>query len=239
MGKIFYIGDWHYGHANIIAYDNRPFQSIGEMNEVLIQKWNSKVQDGDTVYVLGDMFWRPRDAADVMGRLKGSKVLIRGNHDSSPSDQFTQVASYLEVSDNGRLVVLCHYPVLGHRDMFRGAVHLYAHVHTGYDWHILEDTKSRLEALYERPMAMYNTGAMMPWMGYEPRTLDEIQTGYLAWKAKMDAMGPVSHPEIDRMLTLSTAHISEETAGLLDTEPETTSWSWPYTGRPAPRTARA
>lgn len=56
-GKRFYISDWHYGHDNIIAFDNRPFKNVDEMNKVLVDNWNSVVTAGDIVYVLGDMFW--------------------------------------------------------------------------------------------------------------------------------------------------------------------------------------
>ena len=35
--KQFYISDWHYGHANVIAFDNRPFKSLLEMDEALVE----------------------------------------------------------------------------------------------------------------------------------------------------------------------------------------------------------
>ena len=62
--KQFYISDWHYGHANVIAFDNRPFKSLLEMDEALVDRWNAVVSPGDIVYVLGDMLNvnRPHDA---------------------------------------------------------------------------------------------------------------------------------------------------------------------------------
>lgn len=54
---IFYIADWHYNHSNILAYDNRPFTTVEEMNTALADRWNAAVTPADTVYVLGDMFW--------------------------------------------------------------------------------------------------------------------------------------------------------------------------------------
>jgi calcineurin-like phosphoesterase family protein len=55
MGKNFYIADLHFGHWNIVRYDNRPFESIEEMDNALIRNWNNVVSDEDTVYILGDI----------------------------------------------------------------------------------------------------------------------------------------------------------------------------------------
>jgi calcineurin-like phosphoesterase family protein len=54
---IFFTGCTHFGHANIIKLAQRPFASIEEMNEVLVERWNSTVGSDDTVYHLGDFSW--------------------------------------------------------------------------------------------------------------------------------------------------------------------------------------
>lgn len=87
--KQFYISDWHYGHANVIAFDNRPFKSLLEMDEALVDRWNAVVSPGDTVYVLGDMFWcKAQDAIPILRSLKGQKFLIKGNHDRCNDNKF-------------------------------------------------------------------------------------------------------------------------------------------------------
>ena len=84
-----YIADWHYGHANVIGHDNRPFQTLKEMNEALVTRWNDAVRPEDTVYVLGDMFWsRAREAVGILRTLNGKKVLIRGDHDNTRDSEF-------------------------------------------------------------------------------------------------------------------------------------------------------
>ena len=55
---IFYIADMHFGHENVLRFDDRPFSEIGQMDETLVQNWNARVTDDDTVYVLGDAFWK-------------------------------------------------------------------------------------------------------------------------------------------------------------------------------------
>ena len=54
MEKIFMIADTHFGDENIIKFEGRPFKSVKEMNQTMIENWNSVVSDEDTVFVLGD-----------------------------------------------------------------------------------------------------------------------------------------------------------------------------------------
>ena len=87
------------------------------MNEALVERWNSVVKLGDTVYVLGDMFWCDSEMAiSVLDSLSGRIFLIKGNHDRCHTkkftDKFVKVAEYMEIKDNGRNVVLSHYPML-------------------------------------------------------------------------------------------------------------------------------
>lgn len=52
----YYISDLHIGHANAIKFDNRPFADVNEMNNAIMENWNSRVKPNDTVYILGDSF---------------------------------------------------------------------------------------------------------------------------------------------------------------------------------------
>ena len=45
----YYIADLHFGHANAISFDNRPFETVEEMNEALILNWNARVTPDDAV----------------------------------------------------------------------------------------------------------------------------------------------------------------------------------------------
>ena len=54
---IFVTSDLHFGHANVIKFDNRPFQNVEEMDRALIALWNETVSKRDTVYILGDFSW--------------------------------------------------------------------------------------------------------------------------------------------------------------------------------------
>ena len=177
MGKKFYIADWHWGHVNSIAFDNRPFKNVDEMNTALIERWNRVVSAEDTVYVLGDMFWcKTSEAISVLDKLNGQKFLIKGNHDRCNDNifakKFVKITDYLEIDDNGRKVVLCHYPIPCFKNHFYGWYHLYGHVHTSFEANMMEHNRYLMEELYGKKCEMYNCGAM--YIGYTPRTLDEI-----------------------------------------------------------------
>lgn len=78
---IYFTSDQHFYHTNVIRYCNRPFATVEEMNEKLVQLWNETVAYNDEVYCLGDfsMAWRPVEL--FIKRLNGYKMLVPGNHD--------------------------------------------------------------------------------------------------------------------------------------------------------------
>lgn len=88
MHDKWFISDTHFFHANILKFTDadgkrlRPFNSLDEMHEYMIEKWNSVVKDNDYVYHLGDVTFQYHGAFNnLMHRLKGKKRLIVGNHD--------------------------------------------------------------------------------------------------------------------------------------------------------------
>jgi calcineurin-like phosphoesterase family protein len=69
---LFFTSDHHFGHANVIRFDNesfgkvaRPYADVYEMNEDMISKWNSEVSENDIVFHLGDIFWRTMNVKDA------------------------------------------------------------------------------------------------------------------------------------------------------------------------------
>lgn len=51
---IYFTADTHFGHDRTRILHKRPFDSIEEMNRVLIENWNVTISEKDTVYHLGD-----------------------------------------------------------------------------------------------------------------------------------------------------------------------------------------
>lgn len=172
---IYFISDTHFGHANTIYYDNRPFSSVGEMDEALINNWNEKVTPGDNVYILGDFSWYKPDRAEaILRQLNGAICLIRGNHDHYDLKGFSEIADYKEIKYNGTDIILSHYPILFWNKQHRGSIHLYGHVHSSTEWNAIERYKTEQEQLMDTRLHMYNVGCMMPWMNYAPQSIEEI-----------------------------------------------------------------
>ena len=116
---IYFTSDLHLGHANIIKHCNRPFSSVEEMDEVLIENWNAKVTNADTVHILGDLMFRnKRPPEEYLSRLKGKKHLVVGNHDKAwmkkvdLSRWFESVEMMRFFSDGQRKITECHYPMI-------------------------------------------------------------------------------------------------------------------------------
>lgn len=182
MGKNFYISDLHFGHKNILAFDNRPFKDTAEHDRAIIERWNSAVGIEDSVWILGDFSWYPAmKTIEIYKQLNGIKHLVIGNHDHKllrnrdVQALFTEIVPYKEIDfGNNNGVVLCHYPIPCFNHHYYGWYHLYGHVHNSFEWNMMERVKYEMTALYDKPCNMYNVGCMIPYMDYTPRTLEEI-----------------------------------------------------------------
>lgn len=128
----FFISDTHFDHKNIIKYSNRPFDSVEEMNEQMVARWNAKVHPNDRIFHVGDFGFSPRSKLQkIFDRLNGHKYLIRGNHDHEAArlDGWGWVRDMYETKIDGKHVVLCHYGMRVWNQSHRGAIQLFGHSH--------------------------------------------------------------------------------------------------------------
>lgn len=128
--KIFITSDHHFFHGNIIKYCDRPFSSYQEMNEALINKWNSKVSPGDLVIHLGDFAFRGK-AKEIRERLNGTIILIKGNHDRNvkAEDGFIIFEDRLIINN----MILTHHP-LHKEEIPNGFINIHGHIHQHYSY---------------------------------------------------------------------------------------------------------
>ena len=114
--NIFLTSDTHWGHTKSLSFMRpdgsplRPFSSCEEMDETMIERWNSVVQPGDKVYHLGDVAIR-RKHISTMARLNGEKILIRGNHDIFKINDYLPYFKDIRGTHKLDKLLLSHYPV--------------------------------------------------------------------------------------------------------------------------------
>lgn len=133
MNDLFFTGDTHFRHKNILKYcpTTRPYPSIEEHDEALIERWNSVVSPSDLVYHLGDVAFAPPEVSEkILQRLNGRIHLILGNHDRKlPRGRFVEVSTYADITVNRTHFVLFHFPIESWDRVHHGAIHLHGHTH--------------------------------------------------------------------------------------------------------------
>lgn len=138
--ETYFTSDLHLGHANIIRFQNRPFDSVEDMNTRLIQNYNSMVRKNDLVYILGDLTYKisVEESNRLIQQLKGRKVLIRGNHDLKyDSHLFEDILDYKEFNQEKIKYVLMHYPLLEWNGSYKGrSIHLHGHIHAQHGYNL-------------------------------------------------------------------------------------------------------
>ena len=177
----YYISDLHLGHANALIFDNRPFATLEEMENKIVENWNKTVTDNDDVYILGDVVWK-NVYWETIKKLKGRKHLIKGNHDrlsAEAKECFVSINDYEEIKDGDTSVILCHFPIASWNKMTHGSVHLYGHVHNSEEIRVLDGPKAMFEKRFNIPYLAFNVGCMLDYMNYTPRTLKEIMESNL------------------------------------------------------------
>lgn len=135
MRKVYFIGDTHFDHAKLLNFPERGvrFKSVEEMNERIISNWNSVVEEGDKVFLCGDvaLSTTPESLDGILGQLKGEKVLVMGNHDNAPSKievynkHFTALVGAVEYKD----AIVTHIPVHPSQLEYRWKYNIHGHTH--------------------------------------------------------------------------------------------------------------
>ena len=139
---VYFTSDTHFLHENICKYCNRPFSSLKEMEEHLVDSWNSRVNGGDIIYHLGDFSLSygkksTKDIDKILSRLNGQKFLIIGNHDRKEvydNARWTKTFYYHEIKacvgeKINRKIVLSHYSFRTWNQMHYGSYMLFGHSH--------------------------------------------------------------------------------------------------------------
>lgn len=163
-----FTSDLHLGHANILKYTNRPWTTVEEMDEAIVENWNNVVGKTDRVFVLGDVYLCRRDRAmELLSRLRGNKHLVWGNHDrqlrKQPSNLFVSAEWISNTSIDGIPIIMCHFPMRSWDRMHYGSVMLHGHTHGG-----MAPIRNSIDVGIDSPY-------VLPEIPYRPFSWEEIK----------------------------------------------------------------
>ena len=154
----YFIGDTHFGHKNIIAYEKRPFRDAEEMENKIIKLWNSTVKKAELVYHVGDLSFYPKDITEhIIQQLNGRIFLIKGNHDGHSNQWYRDIGIW-EVSFHP--VIIHDFIVVSHEPAYLPKDGPYRNIH-GHTHSVS----------YMSPMYC-NVSADA--IGYKPMSMDDI-----------------------------------------------------------------
>ena len=151
----FFTADEHYGHANIIEYCNRPFQSVQEMDDVLITNHNKIVTANDITVHIGDFCWasKQKDAnKQYISKLKGNHIFLAGSHDR----WLPRSSRYIwKETIEGQLIVACHYAMRVWPNSHYNSWQVYGHSHgklepQGKQWDVGVDNNNFFPVSFEQ-----------------------------------------------------------------------------------------
>jgi calcineurin-like phosphoesterase family protein len=133
MPSVFLTADTHFGHVNICKFTNydgsktRPWNDVAEMDEDMVLRYNETVGPNDKVYMLGDIAIN-RKSLQILDRLNGDKVLIKGNHDIFKLTDYTKYFRDIRAYHVMNGCILSHIPV--HKESIaRFGSNIHGHLH--------------------------------------------------------------------------------------------------------------
>jgi calcineurin-like phosphoesterase family protein len=150
--KVWIISDTHFGHKNICRgvtawrlpdgsvpiSQTRDFDSINEMNDMIVNNINSVVGQDDVLIHLGDWSFGGFENIKIFrDRIVCKEIhLILGNHDEhieknrdGIQELFTSVNHYTKLMYKFETLVLMHYPIDSWDGLNKGHIHLHGHCH--------------------------------------------------------------------------------------------------------------
>lgn len=185
--------------------------SADQWKDRICSNWNRVVGPLDIVYICGDITYRnkPEPVVKYLNGLRGIKRIVYGNHDSelikyltkNPQKGIELVGNYVDTYiplPDGRIaqrVIMSHCPIFSYDGCGRNnVIHIFGHVHASpiENRTYIEATRASFGHLDPGPLFV-NVGAMLPWMNFCPRTLDELMPTIMMNR------GPKSEPPSDQI----------------------------------------
>ena len=89
-------------HDREFIWKVRGYESVEQMNEEQVRKWNSIVMPNDDVYILGDLMLGDPSNIEYLEKLKGKIHIVLGNHDTSNRERmYRNLFNVVEIAEVG------------------------------------------------------------------------------------------------------------------------------------------
>lgn len=130
MNNVYFLGDLHLGHRNILKYSTfrMRFLNLDEMHTDLIRRINSKVNKNDTLFLLGDIAFK-KAYLPLLNEINGNKRLILGNHDVLGIKEYLPYFSRIFGCIEYRNFFITHVPIHSSEFEYRVAGNIHGHLH--------------------------------------------------------------------------------------------------------------
>lgn len=181
--NIWWTSDWHLNHFNIIRYCNRPFQTVDEMNSIIIRKFNERVKKDDLLFFLGDLGFKsgtgrgegePHKSQNLLLQLNCKNIIfVEGNHDLKGRNGFKTPIKSVVIEYGGYFMNLTHNPEHAN---FNYPINLVGHVHEKWMFRRLFN-KGKITDCINVSVDVWN---------FYPASWDEINSRYMKWKKEYE-----------------------------------------------------
>jgi calcineurin-like phosphoesterase family protein len=122
---------------HILDMTCRPYNTLEEMNDAIVDSINNLVGENDVLFHLGDFcIANTSKVIEFRNRINCKNIhLIYGNHDdaiyssTNLRELFTSTNHYAEIKYNNELFTLMHYPIDDWKNMNHGSYMVHGHQH--------------------------------------------------------------------------------------------------------------
>ena len=131
---IYFTSDTHFGDVRILHAARRPFKTIAAHDAEIVARWRATVGADDEVWHLGDVApgYDHAKLDALLAQLPGRKHLVTGNNDDAATRShpgWASVHDYAELTLDGLLCILFHYPLRTWNKIGKSAIDLHGHSH--------------------------------------------------------------------------------------------------------------
>lgn len=134
---IYLSSDLHFGHNREFIYGARGFSNVEEMNEAIVERFNSVIKEDDDLYLLGDLMLGDNNNIDYVKRLNGRIHIVLGNHDGDTREQlYKTLPNVVEIEKAIHLrykklyFYLSHFPAITENFDNINWWNLHGHIHS-------------------------------------------------------------------------------------------------------------